>query len=199
MEFTSHQIHQTPRIIVVVESVHHGNTMQVANILGSVLEADVVSADSVSPSELSKYDCVAFGSGIYFGRHHRAVRALVASLDHVSQKAIVFSTAGLPFLSAAFHWPVRQTLRKCGREVIGEFCCRGWDTVGPLFLMGGINRKHPNERDLNRARAFAERMRAVVDGFDASPPKKLHQNASNSLIPPQQTTEDFRSSQRAQR
>jgi len=41
---------------------------------------------------------------------------------------------------------------------VGEFSCRGWDTNGWLEKIGGINKGHPNEKDLERARRFAERL-----------------------------------------
>lgn len=36
--------------------------------------------------------------------------------------------------------------------------CRGFDTWGPLWLTGGLNWRHPGERDLVRAREFAGRV-----------------------------------------
>ena len=69
--------------------------------------------------------------------------------------AFVFSTSGLPFLSRLWHWPTKSRLARRGFRVIGEFSCRGFDTVGPLWLMGGLHRGHPNARDLSRAAEFA--------------------------------------------
>ncbi len=40
-------------------------------------------------------------------------------------------------------------------EIIGEFSCLGLDTIGPLKLVGGINKGHPDEKDLDDARKFA--------------------------------------------
>ena len=45
-----------------------------------------------------------------------------------------------------------------GFEVVAEFSCRGHDTFGPLWVLGGLNRKHPNIRDLKRAEAFARKL-----------------------------------------
>jgi flavodoxin len=42
-----------------------------------------------------------------------------------------------------------------GFSITGEFSCKGWDTVGPLKLFGGINKGRPNEDDLEEARVFA--------------------------------------------
>lgn len=53
-----------------------------------------------------------------------------------------------------------RALQRAGSEIVGEFACRGWDTVGPLWLIGGINRRHPDERDIQRARDFAQSLSA---------------------------------------
>ena len=39
--------------------------------------------------------------------------------------------------------------------MIGSFACRGFDTWLPLRLIGGVNKGHPDEDDLARAREFA--------------------------------------------
>lgn len=36
----------------------------------------------------------------------------------------------------------------------GTFTCRGFDTFGPFRLIGGIAKGHPNEKELEKARAF---------------------------------------------
>ncbi len=57
-----------------------------------------------------------------------------------------------------YHRPLRRGLEKKGFEVVGEFSCRGYDTYGALWLIGGLNRKHPDEQDLLRAERFAEQL-----------------------------------------
>jgi hypothetical protein len=42
-----------------------------------------------------------------------------------------------------------------GFTIIGEFSCKGFNTFGPLKLVGGINKGRPNESDLNKAENFA--------------------------------------------
>ncbi|OOK66243.1 putative flavodoxin [Mycobacterium kansasii] len=55
-----------------------------------------------------------------------------------------------------------------GFEVIGLFSCRGLDTVGPFGYIGGINKGRPDHHDLDRAAAFAERIRERVAGSRAA-------------------------------
>ena len=51
-----------------------------------------------------------------------------------------------------------RTLRRIAAEkgcpVLGEFGCKGYDTFGPFRLVGGLAKGRPNERDLEKARAF---------------------------------------------
>lgn len=142
------------RVAIVCESVHRGNTRRVAEAMAEVLQADLFTPVEVTAAQLSAYGLVGFGSGIYYGRHHRSIRMLSDTVPGEPGTAFVFSTAGLPILSRLWHSSVRRRLRRRGWRVAAEFTCRGWDRWGPLALVGGLNRHHPDERDLERAREF---------------------------------------------
>ncbi len=64
----------------------------------------------------------------------------------------MFSTRGG---NADKHAAFKELLESRGFSVVAEFSCKGWDTVGPYRLVGGINKGRPNEEDLEQARAFA--------------------------------------------
>jgi flavodoxin len=146
---------ETRRLAIVCTSPHHGNTRRIAEAIAATLGADLFTPEQALVASLASYDLVGFGSGIYFGRHHRTLRQLVDSAPALPRAAFLFSTAGLPSLSALFHRSLRLHLQRRGCRVVGEFCCAGWDTVGPLVLIGGLNRQRPNERDIEHAREFA--------------------------------------------
>lgn len=116
----------------------------------------------VTPEEISGQSSeariVGMGSGIYFGAHSRKIRQLARGLPPGQRRMFIFSTAGLPIFWKVFHWPLRRILRSKGIEIAGEFHCPGRDTFGLLVLTGGIWRRRPNAQDLERARAFAERL-----------------------------------------
>ena len=143
---------------LILKSVHHGNTRAVAERIAKILGAPITDPDESLPSCLSDARLVGFGSGIYYGRFHRSLRRWIANLPNdygVGRLAFVYSTSGLPFLSAIYHRPLVRALERRGFEVVGEFACRGHDSFGPLWLVGGINRKHPDADDLSRAESFA--------------------------------------------
>lgn len=146
------------RTLIVCKSVHHQNTSKVARAIADVLHAEICSPEDVSSEKLDDDILVGIGSGIYFGRFHSAVRRWVRQMPDRpahGRRAFVFSTSGLPFLWRLWHWPLTSLLKKKGYEIVGQFHCRGFDTVGPLWLVGGINWRHPNNRDIEHAAAFA--------------------------------------------
>ena len=151
------------RVAIVVASMHHGNTRKIAEAMAKAMDADVMSVEEVATGLLEKYAMVGFGSGIYFGRHHSSLVKLVDSIENIPGRAFIFSTAGLPFLTRLFHWPLRKALMRHSCRITGEFTCRGWDTVGPLILFCGINRNHPNAKDLQHAVQFGHDMMKELD------------------------------------
>ncbi|WP_102418553.1 flavodoxin family protein [Mycobacterium sp. 4858] len=159
------------RALIVCASRSHGNTRLVADRMAGVLDAEVVTPESVDPGTVGDYDLVGFGSGIYYmtmdARLRRLIRRLPAAGHHTP--AFTFFTSGareVPLLG--YHRPIRQTLEQKGFDVIGSFSCRGFDTVGPFGFIGGINRGRPNEHDLDRAAAFAARIRKRATGSQAA-------------------------------
>ena len=145
------------RTLIVLKSIHHLNSAKVARSIAEVLQADVLAPEDATPEMISEYDLFGFGSGIYFGRFHSELRQWVNRLKPSTERhrAFIFSTAGLPSLQRLWHWSLKKRLSKSGFDVIGEFCCRGYDTVGPLRFVGGLNRGHPDETDLAQAVKFA--------------------------------------------
>ncbi len=153
------------KALLICASVHHHNTALVARRLADVLQADVRSPAEVPASSLADYDLVGFGSGVYYGGFHESLWAWVRRLpdqDLDRKPAFVFSTSGLSFLWKLWHGPFTKELARKGFDVVGEFHCQGFDSWGPLWLAGGINRRHPDDRDLERAAEFAGRVKAAV-------------------------------------
>jgi flavodoxin len=144
--------------LLVCVSVSHGNTARVARSIAKVLHAPVRAPEEVDPASLARYAVVGFGSGIYYMSHHSRLRRYVQQLPRVEgARAFVFSTSGVGrSQSRPGQRSLESLLRDKGYEVIGSFACKGWDTYGPYRLVGGLNKRHPDRRDLARARAFAK-------------------------------------------
>ncbi len=128
--------------------------------MASVLGAECASPVECPYSRLAGCDILGVGSGSYYGRIHEELLEWVHGLPEAGGgkfPIFIFTTSGLPFPAKLWHRPLKKSFAGKGYEVIGEFACRGFDTWGPLRLTGGLNWRHPNERDLQRTRAAVSR------------------------------------------
>lgn len=153
--------------LILCKSEHHGNTARVAQAMQRAIGDDAViaSPERAPCTSLDEYGLFGFGSGVYYGRMHRALFDWVRGLPDApepARPAFVFSTSGLPLLARAWHSPLKKLLARKGFDVVAEFSCRGFDTWGPLWFAGGLNRTHPDERDLERAREFGRKLAPIL-------------------------------------
>ncbi|MCD1293730.1 flavodoxin [Methanocella sp. CWC-04] len=146
------------KTLILCESVHHNNTAKVAAEIASVIGAEVLKPSEADVRTLEGYDLIGFGSGIFMGKMHKNLVVFVEKMPALNKKAFVFSTSGSG--EYKYHDAMKKMLADKGLRVTGEFVCKGWDTVGPLKLVGGINKDRPNEGDLKSAREFAEKLKA---------------------------------------
>lgn len=146
------------KTLIVCVSVSHGNTTKIAHAIAGVLDATVVDPDDIDAAAVADYDLVGFGSGIFGMAFHPRLRDFVRDLPRVHGKkaAFVFATRGGPKFTSRLYFPrMERLLASKGFELAGTFSCRGFDTWRPLKIVGGLNKGHPNEADLDAARSFA--------------------------------------------
>ena len=143
------------KTLIVCESWHHGNTKKIAEAMAEVLHAEIISPGDVNVEALADFDLIGFGSGIDHGKHYKGLLKCVDALPMLDKNAFVFSTRGAPRLGT-YRRALKDTLAEKRFSIIEEFSCRGFDTNGPLRLVGGIAKGRPNEQDLQSAREFAK-------------------------------------------
>lgn len=149
---------RSSRAVILCKSVHQGNTAKIARMMAASLQAEVVSPEEFPSTSLERVGLLGLGSGVYYGRMHPALFDWLRGLPDTPAttcRAFVFSTSGLSCLAKVWHAPLAAMLSRKGFVVVGEFHCRGHDSWGPLWLAGGINKRHPDGRDLERASRFA--------------------------------------------
>jgi flavodoxin len=143
------------KMAIIHVSVHHHNTLSVAQAMGTFIGAQLMTVDEAKKHGVADYQLLGLGSGIFFGSHHRALLRWARQPSSLPPRVFLFSTAGLPSLGWFWHRTLRNIVKKQGVEILGEACYPGWDTVGPLRWIGGIQRGRPNASDLQRAQRFA--------------------------------------------
>ena len=143
------------KTLIIYESVHHGNTKKIADVIAKTLGADEMKAEDVKIDTVKDYDVFGFGSGIFYGSFHKSIIKLIDSLpDLKGKKVFTFTTSGRGKIE--YNDSIKEKLESHNLEIIGNFACSGFDTFGPLKLMGGISKGRPNEEDLKNAKKFAE-------------------------------------------
>jgi flavodoxin len=150
------------KVLIVCQSIHHGNTMRIAEAMAAVLDAEIRKPPEVDPEGITKCGLVGFGSGIYNRRHHIALFDLVDKVRfQESRKAFIFSTSSAS--TKSFHRPMRERMIEKGFDVVDEFCCKGFmDYSFTKYLFGGLNKGRPNEEDLQAAGDFAMSLKGRI-------------------------------------
>jgi flavodoxin len=150
------------KILIICESVHHGNTLKVARAIGEVLNAKIVKPSDFNESTISGYDFIGFGSGIYGGAHHKNLLDLAEKLETQNgKKAFIFSTSMIRM--SVMHKALRDKLLKKGFDIKGEFLCKGFTDQSVLkSVFGGVNKGRPNKQDLQKAQAFAKKLQEQI-------------------------------------
>lgn len=146
-------------IAIVYRSPHHGNTKKLLDaIVRAHPDVTLIQAgeDDFSPK---RYDVIGFASGVYAGRLHRTVRKAIASADGNGRKAFVLYTCG-DTLGGKYCERFIGDLNKQGYETLGCYWCTGWDSFGPLKLVGGVHKDKPDGNDIAGAVTFFEGLNA---------------------------------------
>lgn len=153
------------KVLIVYESVHHGNTEKIANAIAETLNAVTAKTKDINLNMLRDYDLIGFGSGIFYGKMHKNILDLVDKLHELpNKKAFVFSTSGMGRLN--YNNTVKEKLEAEGFNVAGSFSCRGFDTFGPFKLVGGIAKGRPNDKDIKKAKDFAGNLMKGINNYE---------------------------------
>ncbi|MDD5455458.1 MAG: flavodoxin family protein [Candidatus Margulisbacteria bacterium] len=148
-------------ILIIYKSVHHKNTEKLAQVLAEQLKADLKQPQEVKAEQLSSYDIIGFGSGVFFSQLHQDLLKLVKYLPELNKKVFIFSTRGT-VVDFFYHSSLKSLLRNKGAELVGEFSCRGYDTFGLWKFFGGIAKGHPDTKDIKLAINFAETLKSKL-------------------------------------
>jgi len=148
--------------LLVLYSYHHNNTEKIANIFAKVLDAQIKTPQQIDPEELQEYSLIGFGSGIYGGKHHKALLDLADKLAQITnRKAFIFSTSALTAEDkmANDHSSLKEKLQSKGYMIVDDFQCKGFNTNSFMKFLGGMNKGRPNAEDLKHAEEFAQNLK----------------------------------------
>ncbi|MDO4711135.1 MAG: flavodoxin domain-containing protein [Peptostreptococcaceae bacterium] len=140
------------KIAIVYVSVHHKNTEKLLKGIASSCDVDLFDLMLDKDLDLSDHDVIGYASGIFALKMHGSIYKFLDENKTLPKKAIAICTSGMG--KGTMIRRFSKFLQEKGFEVLGEFECKGFDTFGPFKLIGGINRKHPDEKDIAEGIAF---------------------------------------------
>lgn len=134
---------------IIYASYHHNNTYELFNevLLESDCERFNILRNETKNLDLNNYDTIIFASGIYFMKMHKAILKYIQTNKELlkDKKLGVIITAGMK--PKQFARRTSRYFKSLGLEDFPIFACHGFDTYGPLKLIGGANKGRPNEKD----------------------------------------------------
>lgn len=149
------------KVIIVYSSRHHGNTRKLVEAISEKYEIHTVDADAQQFYDLSEYELIGFASGIDFGKFYPAVvRFLERNLPHNKKVFFIYTCARD---SQSFTESIAHAALEKNAEILGVFGSKGYNTYGPLKLIGGMNKGHPDDRELQEALQFYEELLIKTD------------------------------------
>lgn len=149
------------KILILYASFHHKNTEKLIEGISKKIEIDKINIlKHKGDYNIEKYDIVGFASGIYAGRFHKKIRLDFEKIRfNQGQKVFFIATCGAKYKDHGKG--MRKIAIRKNVKVVGTFQCKGFDTFGPLKLIGGIAKDHPNEKDIDNGISF---LKSIIDG-----------------------------------
>ena len=148
------------KTVVIYASKHHGNTKKVCDRLASDCSVTLLEASQISDGfAWDDYDLIGFASGIAFKKFYEPVNN-AAQLIPAGKKVFFIYTCAANDQDFAEH--IRSIVESRGSECVGTYGCKGYNTFGPLKLVGGMNKKNPTEDELKDAVEFYRSLESNV-------------------------------------
>ena len=142
------------RTAIIYASKHHGNTYKLIKAISEKYDIDQIDAENLHFMDLSPYDLIGFASGIDFGKFYSSVERFLK--DNLPKNKRVFFLYTCAKKNSKFTECVKKEALEKGAVIMGEYGCRGYNTYGLWKVIGGMNKNHPSQEELEEAIHFYE-------------------------------------------
>ena len=139
------------KVVIVFESTHHGNTKKLLDAIAAKYDVELIDASKVDAVDYEYYDVIGFASGVVYGKFYQKVTYLAKSVPSGNKVFFIYSCGKN---NKDYSQNIRKILEDKGCISLGTYGCIGFDTYGPMKLIGGINKGHPDEADIAGAVSF---------------------------------------------
>ena len=142
------------RTAIIYASKHHGSTYKLVKAISEKYDIDQIDAENLHSMDLSPYDLIGFASGIDFGKFYNCVELFLE--ENLVDGKEVFFLYTCAKSNTRFTESIKKAALRKNAVLMGEYGCRGFNTYGLWKIIGGMNRNHPNEREISEAICFYE-------------------------------------------
>ena len=139
---------------IIYASKHHGNTYKLVKAISNKYDIFLIDAEILHDADLSSYDLIGFASGIDFGKFYSSVERFLK--DNLPKNKRVFFLYTCAKKNSKFTEYMKKEALEKGAVIMGEYGCRGYNTYGPWKVIGGMNKNHPSQEELEEAIHFYE-------------------------------------------
>ena len=142
---------------IIYASTHHENTLKLVEAIANKYDITKIDATKQQQIDLSEFDLIGFASGIDFGKFYEPVENFLDNNLPIGKRVFFLFTCAK--INKRFTETVRKKAKKKNAVIMGEYGCKGFNTYGPWNLIGGMNKNHPNEKEIMEAVRFYESIR----------------------------------------
>lgn len=136
---------------IIYESYHHGNTKIICDAIAQKYEVTLIDArDNIE--DLEKYDLMGLASGAAYGKYYKTVTEVTRNKLPQNKNVFFIYTCGS--LNKDYAAEVKKIATEKNCRILGTYGCKGYDTYGPLKLIGGINKQNPTGDEIDAAIKF---------------------------------------------
>ncbi|MGI6662757.1 MAG: flavodoxin family protein [Bacillota bacterium] len=139
------------KVAIAYYSGHRGNTKKLLDAIRTLGDVELIDVVQCREADLSEHDLIGFASGIYFGKFSKAVIEFAKNNLPDNKPVFLICTYGI---KGDYTKEMREIIASKSCRLLGTYGCRGFDTFGPLRLIGGIAKGHPDENDVRGAVEF---------------------------------------------
>jgi len=139
------------KVAIAYYSQHHGNTKKLLDAIKNLGDVKLINVVESKEADLSVYDIIGFASGTYFAKFSKAVIEFAKNNLPDKKQVFLIYTYGV---KRDYTKGMKRIIEEKSCRLLGSYGCRGFDTFGPLKLIGGIAKGHPDENDLKGAIEF---------------------------------------------
>lgn len=140
------------KTVIVFTSTHHGNTKKLLDAIAAHEDVELINVIGNEKYDLSEYERIGIASGVAFGKYYPQMLEFLKNNLPDNKRVFFIHTAGDPRKNHAESAVKIAESKNC--RCLGIFYCKGFDTFGPFKLIGGINKKFPNEENMEQVVKF---------------------------------------------